>query len=199
MKNLNLSGFLILFCTLLSGCLHAPERNFSDADLLIDASEMPDRWAVRNSIDATEDEEGQASGAEIIFYVVDTPYFARSGERVYRYTSEQRAAWHYERIRNTYFNDNRASLTTPWTIPEGFTFVSVLADQWRFGCAGASFSPVPEMGANSTNCIYLAQYQEFLVFFTITTEVDADVMIDTEDIVRIVKAMDARMDQYLSR
>jgi hypothetical protein len=151
------------------------------------------------STDATEDEEGQESGAKIIFYVVDTHYLARSGEEVYRYNSEQRAARHYERIRNTYFNDDRASLTTPWTIPEGFTFVSVFADQWHFGCAGSNFSPVPEMGAQRTICIYLAQYQEFLVFFTITTEVDAEIMIDIKDIVHIVEAMDARMDQYLSR
>ena len=194
-----LATLLPIFAWAAAGCLPAPERDFLDADLLIDVSVMPDRWDVFELTDASEDEEGQESGAAVGFYVVGSPYLVLGRERIYRYTSERRAARHYERIEGGYFNDERASLTTPWTIPDGFTFASISADQWRFGCAGSNFSPVPEMGTESTDCIYLAQYQEFLVFFTITTERDDEVMIDIDEIVHIVEAMDARMSEYLSR
>ena len=190
---------LLLSCAFLAGCLPAPERDFLDADLLIDVSVMPGNWDMYQWSDSTNEGEGQESGASVGFYVVGSPYLVHGGERIYRYTSERRATWHYERLEKYYFNDERASLTTPWIIPDGFTFASMSADQWRFGCAGSNFSPVPEMGTESTICMYLAQYQEFLVFFTITTEVDDEVMIDIDEIVHIVEAMDARMSEYLSR
>ena len=186
----------LVITALLSACGRAPERNFSDQDLLVDVSVLPDNWALLD-IYTMDNDEGEESGETIIFYKMDTPYLVRAGQYVFRYSSTRRAAWHYRRLEDAHFRQNNPQYT-PWTIPEGFSFSSSTADQWRFGCADSTFSPAPEFGNIRTICLYWAQYDEFLVYVTITTHVEEQEMASMDDVYQFISAVDQRMAQYLS-
>lgn len=188
------SGWLLVF--LLSGCARAPERDFSDQDLLVGVSVMPENWALLD-VYTLDNEEGEKSGADITFYKTDTLYLVRGGQTVYRYSSVRRAAWHYRRLEDVHFSENNPRYT-PWTVPEGFVFISSTVDQWRFECADSTFSPTPEFGKVSTICQYWAQYDEFLIYVTLKTRVDEQVMISMDDVYRYLEAVDQRMTQYLA-
>lgn len=184
----------------LAGCLSAPTRNFEDADLLIDETAMPINWLKAESAKKAPDpgEEGEESGAFISFYFTNTTYFARGGETIYHYNSKWRAGQNYDRFELTYFNDASVYQTTPWQMPEGFDFASTTADKWRFACEGSNFTFGPEAGSSSTHCIYLARYSEFLVFFSITTEIDGQTFITPDEIKPILEALDQKMSDYLA-
>jgi len=182
------------FVVLLSACGRTPERNFSDQDLLVDVSVMPENWALLD-IYTMDNEEGEKSGKKITFYKTDTPYLVRAGQDVFRYSSIRRAAWHYRRLEEG-FNDNNPR-TTPWITPEELSFSSTVAEQWRFACADSTFSPAPEFGKVRTICKYLAQYDEFLVYVTMTIRVDEQEMASLDDVYGFIEAVDQKMAQYL--
>jgi len=189
---------LILISIVSTGCGASKQRNFADADLLIDESAMPNDWSLAERSYNMTVKEGQESGAYITFYYTGTSLFVRGGEDVYRYKNNKRAAWHYKRFETDHFNDASVYRTTPWQVPEGFHFSSSSSEQWRFACAGSNFTVGSITGNTSTVCIYLAQYDEFLVFFSITIERDGAIFISIEQIISILDALDQNMGQYLN-
>lgn len=187
---------LLLCLVILLGCGSAPKRDFADADLLIDVHNMPENWAVAEYSETTRDEEGQISGAHISFYYTETSFFVRGGEHIYRYRSTSRADRHYRRLEDYRFTPNIRQTVS--VVPEGFTFSSITAAQWRFGCMYTTFSPTPEFGNGRTICQFLAQYDEFIVYFTITTQVEDETMITIDQVQAILEAIDKKMSQYLT-
>lgn len=197
MKKEYFVGVLILLSSLLFyGCNASPDRNFADVDLLFDGSVMPENWELLGVSEEANGNEGQVSGAISVFSAQDTPLIVRCGEDIFRYKSTSKAAWHYERFEEYEFSNTRC--TTPWHVPANSPFVDALsADKWRFGCAGGFSSSIPNTGGERTICKYLAQYEEFLVSFIITTKVDGVVYIAIEDVYPIIEAIDRKMMQYL--
>jgi hypothetical protein len=196
-KSVDLRIPLIILCLgFLWGCGSARERTFADADLLIEAHNMPEHWAVAEYSATTRDEEGQISGAYISFYYTETAFFVRGGEDIYRYGSISRADRHYRRLEDSVFTPNIRQTVS--VVPEGFTFSSITADQWRFACHESTFSPTPEFGNVRTICQFLAQYDEFIVYFTITTQVEDEAMTTIDQVQSIIETIDQKMGRFLT-
>jgi hypothetical protein len=189
---------LFLLAVFISACgVSSPPRDFADADLLIGKSVMPDNWSMLEVSSKWLWNEGQEGGTYITFYATNTTFLVRGGEDIYRFKNASRAAWHYKRFEREHFNDDRYYITTPWEVPEGFKFFKSLANQCRFACAGDNFSLGTLTGKTATICIYLAQYEEYLIFFSITIERDGVYYISVEEIAPILEAIDHKMGQYL--
>jgi hypothetical protein len=191
-------GYLVLIIMVISGCSSTPKRTFFDYDLLIDQNVMPNNWLMAESSDIASSNEGQVSGAYINFYAVGTPYLARGGEEVFRYSTKQRAAWQYSRFVETFFNNNSPYRTTPWELPDVFDFSSSFADKWKFACAGSDFTIGSSTGETSTLCLYLAQYEEFIISFEITTAINNKALITLDQITPIIETIDGKIKSYLS-
>lgn len=181
----------------ISGCVSAPKRNFTDSNLLIDQTVMPPNWPVVEQSDS-EENEGQVSGAYIIFANTETPYLDRAEEDVFHYSSASRAEWQYNRLKGYYFYDGGSYQTTPYHTPSGFIFSSSSAQRWKFACSDSNFTLGTSARKTSTDCEYLAQYQEFVIRFGITTEVDNTQFITIAQTVPIIKAIDFKISSYLS-
>ncbi len=183
--------FLIILISLfICSCSSSP-RNFKDTDLLIDQSVMPANWILIDT-DSSVEPEGQNSGAYITFQYENTPYNIRGREKVFRYSDNVSAAWHYKRLESYYFNNDSVHFSTPWESPDGFEFSSSLAKQSRFACAedfGTSDNQI-----SGKFCSYLAQYDEFLVFFSITRELKETSAITIEQITSIISSIDEKMN-----
>lgn len=195
-------GAVLLAClTLLEACARAPVRNFSVADLLIGIDDMPSEWHLaEDGVNASIGEnEGQASGASVAFSAESSTYYVPAVQRVYRYSSSGKAASHYARFERTIFNDASVYRTTSWQEPADFGYSSLTADRSRFACAGSNFSTGSYDGEASTNCVYLAQYEEFLVEFRVKVEVDDQRFFTTPQLARVVEAIDQKMSEQLGQ
>jgi hypothetical protein len=190
--------YLVMVIMVISGCSTSPKRTFSDYDLLIDQNVMPNNWSLAESSDSASSNEGQVSGAYINFSAVGTPYLVRGGEQVFRYSTKQRAAWQFSRFVHTFFNDNSPYRITPWELPDGFDFSSSFADKWKFACAGSGFTIGSSTGETSTLCLYMAQYEEFVISFEITTAINNEGLITLDQITPIIETIDAKIKSYLS-
>jgi hypothetical protein len=184
---------------LLVACGSTPHRTFSDADLLVSPSVVPSDWSLDQVYESVHDSEGQESGAAIGFLAESPPYIARALETVYRYSSTGKAVGYYERFERAYFNDASIYRTSPWEVPPGFVFSSASAHQWRFGCAGSNFSIGPESGRRSVICNYLAQYDEFLVLFTVTMEIDDHSFMTLTELTTVIEAIDQKVVEHLDQ
>jgi len=189
---------LLLFGLLLTGCAYSPpERDFADVDLLINVNDMPEGWA---EAEFTENYPYSKEGAENLalryFYFTSTTYLVKAGEDVYHYRNARAAYLGYKSIEDLYMTQ-RASDLTPWETPPEFVFSTALADRWRFACAYNSFAPSAEFGSRSRICRYLAQYEEFVVDFGVTMEVDGIIFITLEEITDVIETIDQTMGEYL--
>ncbi len=195
MKSIKKS-FVSLFGVLLliTGCAKSPHRNFLDQDLLFNASVLPAGWEFVDKNDISYgDTEGQISGAYEHYYNALSPYWNRVGETVYRYANASKARWHYGRMEKELFNDQNYYSSSPWQVPSAVTFTSQSADHWRFGCAGSTF-----LYENDVNCVYLAQYDEFIIQITFAHQVNGEENISLENIQQILNHVDELVTLKLS-
>lgn len=180
------SGIVIagLLMVLVVGCSSAPPaRDFAIQELLIDEDHYPSDWVLCEGPGNKLANEGQEEGVYITFDT-DAPVLVRSGEDVFRYASQRKAARHYDRFERDYFNDNSVYTLTPWTLPVELPYVSTVANQSRFACAKKEF------GYRSTICIFIGQYEEFLVFATATIEAEGVDYMEFSELEVILKAID---------
>ena len=185
---------IIVIVASLIGCTTPPPRDFVDADLLIDVSSLPENWKVAES-GKIDEEEGQISGAYISFYATDTSLFVRSGEDIYRYSSNRWASYHYKRMLPLWKGPSVRG--TEWQTPDSFNFSSRTAGQWHFACH-KSFSPFgPEFGKESTICVLFARYEEFIVRFVIPLQVDDQQFFTVDQVEMIIEAIDQKVETYL--
>lgn len=158
---------------------------------------MPEGWALSEFAARHDADEGEENSAYRTFYIPDAPYLIKSGEDIYRYEKKGLADWNYKRLQKKLMTPTYYEISS-WETPGDFKFISSSAKQWRFACAYSTFSPSPEFGKQSKNCRYLAQYEEYIVLFTITTEVDQATFVSIQEIVSILEKVDTRMASYLS-
>ena len=197
--------FYILFLTILSivstlflsGCgKPAPKRDFPDSELLLKLSDLPEGWVAAESTD-NYIEKDYAEQYSLRYYQYSlTKYLVKSGEDLYRYKNLGIAYNNYKRLKKYYFSQSARDLT-PWETPPEFRFTSSSTERWHFACGVSTFSPAPEFGKKRKICMYIAQYDEFVVKFGVTIEVDDQVFMNIQDVTKIIETIDQRMSEYL--
>jgi hypothetical protein len=194
------SIWIIIFLTgsILASCTRVPEKSISDIDLLISLDAYPDEWEMYPKKDHLETDEGQESGAYVIFNNKDDLKMVRSGEDIYHYKSSKRAEFHYNRLRDTYFNDEGFYVTTPWEIPSDLSFISNIADDQKFACSGSNFSLGSQTGNSRTICSYLARYQEYIVSVNTTVEAEGKTYMTIEQLQSIIEKIDKKMEAIIN-
>lgn len=175
-------------------CTENPQRGFMDENLLIDPRIAPEGWELVDMENVPfDDEQGQISGAYIIFYDTLTPAFARFGQDVYRYQDVSKAEWHYQRMEKMYFNESSFYAGTPIYVPSQLTFSSSIADKWRFGCNGDTF-----LYQDQIECQYLAQYDEFIIYSSFAQFSQGEEHISISEIQAILTEIDKLIENKFS-
>lgn len=189
---------LVVFCSLLRGCGNSsPERDFADADLLIDEVDMPEGWKEAEYTDNYPyDTEGARNLAYRNFSFEPTTYLVKAGHDVYRYRNPFYARRGYTAYEKRYMGQRPSDLS-PWETPSEFNVTDSVALQWRFACKYSSFAPAPEFGNKSRICMFLGQYEEFIIVFSATTEVDSTTFITLKEVSNIITIIDQKMADKL--
>ncbi len=197
-KTSQLSFFKIIIIgsiILLAGCVKAPVRPFATQELLFDPTVMPENWKLIE-LENNPVNEGQEDGSYITFQKSDTEFFARAGEVIYRYYNREKAKQQYERFIGLYL-EKKARDLSDWKAPNNFLFNSALTKNWKFGCANHEEILNLDKSETSVICKYIAQYEEFLVSFTIKKEADGQELIKMDNIEKIIEAIDQQMINHL--
>lgn len=159
--------------------------------LLIDASALPPGWY--RCVDAEpipKREYGERESLYVGFaHEGLEAYTAGASQRVYRYRNELDAAIVYTLLFSGKGFPNHI-MTTPWDVPEEWSYQSPIADHFRFECGELDSVP-PEW-----ICETIARYDEYVSVFT--SELSPDYM-TLEDLERILVAIDDRMAVYLGK
>ena len=189
------SGILVMFAP------DAPQRDFSIRDSLVGLDAFPSNW-VAGDIMGSSVCYGDIPGEEV------WSRFSRSNdnglvveravELICKVDKRWRAELQYDRLIDLYvFIPSNTIVPTPtyydWEPPPpSVDFESRFADEWKAQCQRKK-----ETGAWS-RCTYFARYQEFLVEFTIWTELneghDSKVV---EDFNEVIYAIDERIGRLL--
>jgi hypothetical protein len=163
-------------------------RDFALKDLLISESTPPLGWSVSRLPHPVQVEEGQEDSRGIEFRLASG---YRMGHEVYQYQDEQTAAKRYRGSLNVFGSAERL---TPWEVPEGLTYRSNVADQFRFACA--DFRDYPDI--RFRHCAAMGQYEEFVsIFYVSVLQGEMDDYMTLSDLERILTAIDERMAHYL--
>ncbi len=195
-----ISTWIIIFLigSILACCTRMPQRSISDIDLLIGLDAFPEEWEMYPKKDRLETDEGQESGAYVVFYYQDALIMVRSGEDIYHYKSSKGAEFHFNRLRDIYFNDEGFYVTKAWETPTGFSFISNIADDQKFACAGSNFSLGLLTGNSRTICSYLARYQEYIVLLNTTVEAEGKTYMSIEQLQSIIEKIDKKMEAIIN-
>lgn len=165
------------------------ERDFGLEESLIDESIPPSGWSVSRQPHPIQVEWGQEDSRGIEFQLTSG---YRMGHEVYQYRNEQAAAGRYQRYSPGVFGS--AERLTPWEVPEGLTYRSKVADQFRFACA--DFRDYPDI--RFRHCAAMGQYEELVsVFYVSVLPDEMDDYMTLSDLERILKTVDERIAHYL--
>lgn len=196
LKRFRVHGCLLLcLLFLLSGCQLSENNddNLSKVDLwnlMMPESAIPTDWQLLKTKDEPIVSFGEENAAMLIFYYLDdSQKLTRGGVTLFQHRTLRSAARQYEKMAEAHFDPDDPKSSTPLFIPEGFQFTSNTADEWRFSCVGKEESFVPARDI----CIYLAQYDRYVVFFSITTTYQNNSTINTADLQQLIETIDERM------
>lgn len=159
--------------------------------LLIDASAFPPGWYRAFEPEPIPKREyGERESLHVAFaHEGLEPYRASASHRVYRYRNELDCAILYTLEFSGKGFPNHI-MTTPWDVPEEWSYRSPIADHFRFECGELDSVP-PEW-----ICETVAQYDEYVSVFG--SRLSADYM-TLEDLERILVAIDERMALHLGK
>jgi hypothetical protein len=159
--------------------------------LLIDASAFPPGWYTAFDAEPIpKPEYGERESLHVGFgHEGLEPYRAGASHRVYRYRNELDAAIVYTLLFSGRGFPNHI-MTTPWDVPEEWSYQSPIADHFRFECGELDSEP-PEW-----ICETVARYDEYVSVFG--SELSPDYM-TLEDVERILVAIDERMALHLGK
>lgn len=174
---------------LLTACEHgfweprAPERSFTPADLLIDPDIVPPSWELTEPFFPTGDDLCTTECATIGFRVTDDESPIEYGtHNIYRYLSAGIARRTFERV---YLAKVRyLDSISVWT------YQSSIAEQSDFGCGSMA-------GNVGVYCQWAGQYEEYIVVFGARIPPGEVSLASIEQMEEVVRAIDARMAQYL--
>lgn len=168
---------------LLSACSYletAPQRPFTTLELLISLSEMPPGWTVSDRPKKLKDEIS-IEDASVTIFQADTDFPRRGAmHRAYRYRNRSTAKQVYEEfVIPSQFG----------TTPPEWTYQSPVADQSYFACYDYE-------GREPLTCEWSGRYEEYVVVFGSWI---IPGRMSLQDMERVVRAIDARMAQYLGK
>jgi hypothetical protein len=191
MKNkLLISSTIFLIVSVISGCATNLHSDVADMELLISPSDFPEDYRIVDISTKPVHREGQVSEAYIIMTSTRVNVIARGGETVYRFRSYSQAIQTYKRFQ-IYLQKTAYSIPIP--TPEDFSFESKFTKLWAFGCSIDSFKPSTDTADSTEICVFIAQYDEFFIFFSIAVKVDGVETITINDVNKLLKAIDKEM------
>ncbi len=163
----------------------APQRSFSPEDLLIDQEIVPPGWDLTEPTFPTGDTLCTTECATRGFTVSDDEGSIRyGGHDVYRYRSAGIARRTFEKV--------YLSATRLQTSASGWTYQSPVAERSHFGCH--------RMGGDArVICEWGAQYEEYIILFSVGMSSDEVSPANIQQIEEIIRAIDARMAEYLGK
>jgi hypothetical protein len=163
----------------------APERSFTPEDLLIDEDIVPLGWELTDPTFPAGDTLCTTECATRGFTVSDDESSIRyGGHDVYRYRSTGIARRTFEKV---YLSATRLQDSA-----SGWTYQSSIAERSHFGCH--------RMGGDARIiCEWGAQYEEYIILFSVAMSSDEVYPASIEQIEEIVRAIDARMAEYLGK
>ncbi len=161
----------------------APERDFPIETLLVDISVFPEGWEVIQPPKPYPLEEmplvDESMTIRFIYAPGDPERRLRAGHFVFRFQWTDWAAEEFQ-------NQQRIVFSAQPKIPEKFSYQSIIADQFLFGCS-------ENRSTDRTGCDFLGQYEEYLVLFG----TDLGEGMSYDDLERILKEIDHKMFTYL--
>ncbi len=164
---------------------HAPERSFTPEDLLIDQEIVPPGWELTEPTFPAGDTLCTTECSTRGFTVSDDESLIRyGGHDVYRYLSAGIARRTFEKV---YLATARSlDPVSEWT------YQSPVAERSHFGCHRVG-------GDARVICEWGAQYEEYIILFSVALSSDEVSLASMEQIEEMVRAIDARMAEYLDK
>ncbi len=163
----------------------APQRSFTPEDLLIDQEIVPPEWELADPLFPAGDTLCTTESAAIRFTVTDGQQLMRGGSHsVYRHQSTGIARRTFDKV---YLAMARSlDPVSEWT------YQSLIAEQSHFGCDNMA-------GNVGVACEWAGRYEEYIVVLGVALPPGEVSLADIEQIEEIVRAIDARMAEYLGK
>jgi hypothetical protein len=160
-------------------------------DLMLDLSVSPSGWtACAGPEPLPKRERGETESLLVWFCPPDFDGVGGTHQEMYKYRNELEATWAY----NPEFQAREFptyNMTTPWAVPDEWSYQSPVADQFRFACGEQDSGPYL-----TTVCVAIARYDEY-VSVLVTHPSRDNVTLD--EVERLVMAIDERMAQHLGK
>ncbi len=173
------AGLLLVSCMLVEPQA-VPERPVATKDLLIGLHDMPEGWVVTDGPEDSPWEINVDEGFWIGFEAVDSMPHRKASHEICRYDNARKAAIIYE------------DLVVPYhygETPAGWTYQSLLADQYHFTCYTYT-------GYTNPICEWSGVYEEYIVIFNSGLIPER---MSLEDMERIIQTIETRMEQNLQK
>lgn len=163
--------YVLLWALVISACQSNATEKLAIVDLwhlMITESDIPDGWYILDKSDDPIVHFGEAEAASLIIYYWQDK-LTRGGLDIYRHKTIRKAMRQYEIMARAHFefDPDDPNHYTPIFIPEGFSFTSKFANEWRFGCSGTRIVGLLD---DRISCQYLARYGQYVVYFRIATD-----------------------------
>jgi hypothetical protein len=154
-------------------------------DLFIDTAVFPEGWqsvgqGPRDACEASPLGSGCRAYAKEVDFEYEDKYH-RANETIYRYLSEDKAHRDFDYLVEDEFIVRESEY--PWMIPDALRFESFEAGRAYLAC---------HEGFRGEECQLAAQYEEFVVVFSIDRQPLSD-----EQLTNILQAIDKQMALYL--
>ncbi len=165
-------------------------RPFGLRELFVDLPTVsPDCWIYEGPRPLTYEEN--AGAEEALFAWFQCGSSGGGMYAIYRFQNSQAAARRYRNMPMWFTNAMRV---TPYKFPNWMRYQSLIAQKFRFACA--------EFQGYTTiwgECAYLGQYEQFIVGFTIGISPPESIADYASFLEGVLRAIDDRMKDYLSR
>lgn len=165
----------------------APQRSFSPEDLLIDQSIVPPGWELTEPSFPTGDTLATRESATRGFFVktAHNEYSIQyGGHDIYRHQSTGIARRTFDKV--------YLAMARSLDPVSGWTYQSPIAEQSHFGCHNMA-------GNVGVYCKWGGQYEEYIVVLGVAMPPGEMTPANIEQIEEIVRAIDARMAEYLGK
>ena len=131
--------------------------------LIIDDSQIPNGWILLSKGNDPIVSFGEEQAIQMLFfYGEDTEQKTRGGITIYQHGSFNDAYEHFIKQENGDFNANNRRSLGPFFIPDDIDVSFALdSDEYHFGCHHVSLRGLLD---DTLTCLYLAQYQEYVVY-----------------------------------
>lgn len=164
-------------------------------ELMIDVSPFPTNWSVCiGPLPPPERAQGQHGEIEslhtqLCYDGAGCQTFGAE-QRLYRYRTEIEARSAFESDFSTSEFVYHKSVLTPWHVPDGWTYQTTVADEFKFACARLDMGVV---GPPEWRCTSVARYGQYISAFNSALSPDC---MSLGDLARVLEAIDEHMAEH---